>query len=97
MKSYPPMFLSISFFIFKILFSFVTIYIIPNKLIKNVNIKFIIQDNPRGLGDAIIKCKDYIIGDAFALMLGDDLVLSDDVLSMLSSSFIFIISPVDSL
>ena len=50
-----------------------------DKLVKTVNIKFIIQDNPRGLGDAIIKCKDYIIGDAFALMLGDDLVLSDEL------------------
>ena len=49
-----------------------------NNLIKNINIKFIIQDKPNGLGDAIIRCKEYIKEDAFSVILGDDLVISNE-------------------
>lgn len=45
-------------------------------ILNKVKITYIIQDKPRGLGDAIYRCKDYIKG-SFAVMLGDDLVLSN--------------------
>lgn len=49
-----------------------------NNLIKNINIKFIIQDKPKGLADAIIRCKEYIKEDPFSVILGDDLVISNE-------------------
>ena len=45
-------------------------------ILSKVKITYVIQDKPRGLGDAIYRCKDYIKG-SFAVMLGDDLVISN--------------------
>lgn len=47
-------------------------------IINKFKIKFIIQKEPRGLGDAILCCKEAIGMDDFALLLGDDLVMKDN-------------------
>ena len=41
-----------------------------------VNISFIIQDEPRGLGHAIYCAKEFVGEDDFAIMLGDDLIIN---------------------
>ena len=51
-----------------------------------VDIEFIIQDEPRGLGHAIYCAKDFIGEEDFAVMLGDDLIINkngEPVLSQL--------------
>ena len=47
------------------------------KLISNINITYIYQDESLGLADAIYKAKDYISKDEyFSILLGDDLFFS---------------------
>ena len=41
-----------------------------------VDVEFIIQDEPKGLGHAIYCAKDFIGEDDFAVMLGDDLIIN---------------------
>lgn len=41
-----------------------------------VKIKFIIQEEPKGLGHAILCAKEFIGKDDFAIMLGDDLIVN---------------------
>lgn len=52
------------------------------KLIKDVseiiNVKFVYQEKPLGLGNAILCAKEAIGDDDFALILGDDLVVNDN-------------------
>ena len=38
-------------------------------------IKFVYQDAPRGTGDAVLKCKKYIKGKYFLMLLPDDLII----------------------
>ena len=38
-------------------------------------IKFVYQNKPKGTGDAVLKCKKYIKGDFFLLLLPDDLII----------------------
>ena len=38
-------------------------------------IKFVYQNNPKGTGDAVIKCKKYITGNFFLMLLPDDLII----------------------
>tara|TARA_B100000767_G_C19621337_1_gene474200 strand:+ start:13 stop:828 length:816 start_codon:yes stop_codon:yes gene_type:complete len=38
-------------------------------------IKFVYQDNPKGTGDAVLKCKKYIKGKYFLMLLPDDLII----------------------
>tara|TARA_A100001015_G_scaffold309972_1_gene410424 strand:- start:623 stop:1438 length:816 start_codon:yes stop_codon:yes gene_type:complete len=38
-------------------------------------IKFVYQNNPRGTADAVIKCKKYIKGNYFLMLLPDDLII----------------------
>ena len=45
------------------------------KIIEQIKITFVTQPEPRGLGDAIMCCKEKIGGDDFAVLLGDDLVM----------------------
>lgn len=45
------------------------------QIIENLKISFVVQKEPKGLGDAILCCKDLIGSDDFAVLLGDDLVL----------------------
>lgn len=49
-----------------------------NELIRKIKITYVIQSKPLGLGDAIKKCEKYISDEAFGVILGDDLVLSND-------------------
>ncbi len=49
-----------------------------DKILKAVNITFVIQPNPRGLGDAILCCEELLKNEDFALLLGDDLVMKED-------------------
>ena len=43
-----------------------------------VNIDFITQPSPRGLGDALMHARDFVGSDPFLLLLGDHLYVSDD-------------------
>ena len=43
-----------------------------------VNIHFIRQKEPRGLGHAILCAKSFVGNDPFAVLLGDDVVYNDD-------------------
>ena len=48
----------------------------------------LIQEEQNGLGDAVLKAESLINGDAFALLLPDDLFFSkNSCLSQLSSIF----------
>jgi len=38
-------------------------------------IKFVYQNKPKGTGDAILKCKKYIKGSHFLMLLPDDLII----------------------
>ena len=38
-------------------------------------IKFVYQNNPKGTGDAVIKCQKYIKGKYFLMLLPDDLII----------------------
>ena len=38
-------------------------------------IKFVYQDIPRGTGDAVLKCKNYIRSNHFLMLLPDDLII----------------------
>ena len=44
----------------------------------NVSINIVYQDNPLGLGDAILQCKDIINGEPFGVILPDDLILGNN-------------------
>ncbi|KGO23225.1 hypothetical protein Q757_08785 [Oenococcus alcoholitolerans] len=39
----------------------------------DLNIYFIRQSHPRGLGDAVLKAKSFVGDEPFVVMLGDDL------------------------
>ena len=39
-------------------------------------IKFVYQNKPKGTGDAVLKCKKYLKGDFFLLLLPDDLIIN---------------------
>lgn len=43
-----------------------------------INVTFIFQNKPKGLGHAIHCAKDFINGEDFAIMLGDDLVINQN-------------------
>jgi UTP--glucose-1-phosphate uridylyltransferase len=51
-----------------------TIY--PDYL-KNIKFSFVRQNEPNGLGHAILQAKDLITEDFFGIVLADDLILSD--------------------
>ena len=44
----------------------------------NISINIVYQDEPRGLGDAILKCKDIINRESFGVILPDDLILGEN-------------------
>ena len=56
-----------------------TLKIIRSLTLDNKNIKLVIQKNPSGLGDAILKTKKYINKEDFAVLLPDDLILGKTV------------------
>ena len=41
-------------------------------------IKFVYQDVPRGTGDAVLKCKNYIRSKYFLMLLPDDLIIKNN-------------------
>lgn len=51
-------------------------YKIVREIGSMVNIHFILQEEPKGLGHAILCAKDFIGDDDFAIMLGDDLIVN---------------------
>lgn len=48
------------------------------KISQEAEIVFTYQMSPRGSGDAIYQAKDFVGNDAFALALGDDMVISEE-------------------
>ena len=38
-------------------------------------IKFVYQNNPKGTGDAVLKCQKLIKGNFFLMLLPDDLII----------------------
>ncbi len=58
------------------------------KIFKDIKFHYVIQDEQNGLGDAVLKAESLINGEAFALLLPDDLFFSKkSCLSQLSSIF----------
>ena len=58
------------------------------KIFKDVKFHYVIQEDQNGLGDAVLKAESLINGEAFALLLPDDLFFSKkSCLSQLSSIF----------
>tara|TARA_B100000959_G_scaffold13805_1_gene13643 strand:+ start:1652 stop:2104 length:453 start_codon:yes stop_codon:yes gene_type:complete len=41
-------------------------------------IKFVYQNTPRGTGDAVLKCKNYIKSEYFLMLLPDDLIIKNN-------------------
>ena len=64
-----------------------TLKIIRSLTLDNKNIKLVIQKNPSGLGDAILKTKKYINKEDFAVLLPDDLILGKNCLNELIKIF----------
>ena len=50
-----------------------------NKLLEKVDITFKRQSNPRGLGDAILRAKNFVHGEPCAILLGDDFYLNCEI------------------
>lgn len=48
-----------------------------NHLIDTIKINYVVQQTPKGLGDAILCCEKYLKNEDFCVLLGDDLVLKD--------------------
>lgn len=46
------------------------------ELNNHIKVDFVVQEHPRGLGDAILCCEQVVKDESFGVMLGDDLVLS---------------------
>ncbi len=49
-----------------------------NNIINTVNIQYVRQKEPRGLPDAIRYSYDFVNNDDFAVLLGDDIVVSEE-------------------
>ena len=59
------------------------------KIFKDIKFHYVIQEDQNGLGDAVLKAESLINGEAFALLLPDDLFFSKkSCLSQLSSIFL---------
>ena len=59
------------------------------KIFKDIKFHYLIQEEQNGLGDAVLKAESLINGEAFALLLPDDLFFSKkSCLSQLSSIFL---------
>ena len=59
------------------------------KIFKDIKFHYVIQKEQNGLGDAVLKAESLINGEAFALLLPDDLFFSKkSCLSQLSSIFL---------
>ena len=59
------------------------------KIFKDIKFHYVIQEEQNGLGDAVLKAESLINGEAFALLLPDDLFFSKkSCLSQLSSIFL---------
>ena len=59
------------------------------KIFKGITFHYVNQEEQNGLGDAVLKAESLINGDAFALLLPDDLFFSkNSCLSQLSSIFL---------
>ena len=48
-----------------------------NNLLNNIKIHFIYQNKPKGIGDALLKCKKIIKQRDFCLLLGDDIIYNE--------------------
>ncbi len=51
---------------------------IINNLPENVKINYVIQEEQKGLGHAILCAKEFVGNDDFAVLLGDDVVLNNE-------------------
>ena len=59
------------------------------KIFKDIKFHYVIQEEQNGLGDAVLKAESLINGEAFALLLPDDLFFAKkSCLSQLSSIFL---------
>ena len=52
-----------------------------------ITVSVIEQREPLGLSDAIVKCEDFIDGQSFALMLGDNMFFSSGFTGLLAAMF----------
>lgn len=52
-----------------------------------MDINLVIQDNPLGIPDAILKCEDYIKGDKFIVALGDNLIVASNFINRCKEKF----------
>jgi UTP--glucose-1-phosphate uridylyltransferase len=46
------------------------------ELVKACEIRYVYQPEPRGLGDALLQCRDFVGSDAFVMMIPDQLIIS---------------------
>ena len=59
----------------------------------NYNLKFeyIVQDEPRGLADALVLGKEFVNNSPFALILGDNFIFGNDLVRILNNSKSYVI------
>ncbi len=48
-----------------------------SELLKKISLKFVVQENPLGLGHAVLCAESYITDENFLVMLPDDIIISD--------------------
>ena len=60
--------------------------VIKSLTIQSKNIKLVLQKNPLGLGDAVLRTKKYIKDKDFAVIIPDDLILGKKLSKRISSS-----------
>jgi len=51
---------------------------ILKKITKGANFNFVVQESPRGSGDAVLHAEKFVAGEPFVLALGDDLIYSKE-------------------
>jgi UTP--glucose-1-phosphate uridylyltransferase len=58
---------------------------VQNIIPRSVSVSYVRQEEPKGLGDAVLKAKRLVGNENFAVLLADDLIASEESSSLLSS------------
>ena len=60
---------------------------VQNIIPRSVSVSYVRQEEPKGLGDAVLKAKRLVGNENFAVLLADDLIASEESSSLLSLAF----------
>ena len=52
----------------------------------NLKLSYLVQDEPRGLADALVIGEEFVNGSPFALILGDNFIFGNDLINILKNA-----------